>query len=353
MARKFFYTITVLTILCMAMFPYVQTVEAASSTKPVVLKFAFFGSPTMKPPRADVWPPLVKEMEEKSGGRLKIDFYDAQSLGKITEQWNMVNVGICDMTWIGSGAYKGVFPLTTVGELPLVFPSAEIGSKIIFDLYKKGFLDKEWENVKVLSFMVNSPAVIASTKPIRTFEDFKGMKIKSAGSFSHEILQALGATPVSVRGSEQYQALQTGLLDGAMIGVSVMGAWKLEEVCKYITMVKLGSSTLPILINKKKFESLPKDLQMVMEEVWGKESALNGKAHDMADLSYLEKYNKAGSPEIIEFSKDDLLKVQKAMGRTYAQFIENCAEKGFENEGKRVLDELKKRLIENNLEVPF
>ena len=49
----------------------------------------------------------------------------------------------------------------------------------------------------------------------------------------------------------------------------------------------------------------------------------------------------------------DLAKVKKAMAGTYSKFIDNCAAKGLEKEGKRVLEELKKLLAENNLEVPF
>ena len=95
-----------------------------------------------------------------------------------------------------------------------------------------------------------------SRKPIRTLDDFKGFKVRSTG-IAAQVFQKAGATPVFFPGAEIYQALQTGVCDGAHWG-TVSTAWdmKFQEVTDYIVMPYLANiNNGEIIMNHKKWDA--------------------------------------------------------------------------------------------------
>jgi len=106
-----------------------------------------------------------------------------------------------------------------------------------------------------------------SRKPIRTLADFKGFKVRSTG-IAAQVFQKAGATPVFFPGAELYQAMQTGVCDGAHWG-TISAGWdmKLQEVSKYIVRPNLAEiNNGEIIMNQKKWNALPPHLQAIIEE---------------------------------------------------------------------------------------
>ena len=98
-------------------------------------------------------------------------------------------------------------------ELPLGFPSAWVGAGVANEFYDK-FRPKEWDQFRPLAFCASTPAVIGTlTKPVRTLEDLKGLKIRGTGRIG-DIVKALGATPMPLEIVDMYEALRRGVLDG-------------------------------------------------------------------------------------------------------------------------------------------
>lgn len=106
-----------------------------------------------------------------------------------------------------------------------------------------------------------------SRKPIKKIDDFKGYKVRSTG-IAAQVLQKAGATPVFFPGAELYQALQTGVCDGAHWGgVSTGWDMKLQEITKFIIQPYLANiNNGEIFINKKKHDALPPHLQAILSE---------------------------------------------------------------------------------------
>jgi hypothetical protein len=61
------------------------------------------------------------------------------------------------------GYSPGHFPRTTVAELPLMFSDAQLGTRVLWNLYKEGLLEKDYEGLKVLSLYAGVPS--ASSAP--------------------------------------------------------------------------------------------------------------------------------------------------------------------------------------------
>ena len=99
-------------------------------------------------------------------------------------------------------------------------------------------------------------------------EDLKGMKIRCTGT-SAKVVSALGATPVAMPQNETYDALQKGVVDGLVSPMEALKGWKFAEVTK-CTTENYGSSysiAFFVAMNKKKWDSLPKDVQETIQKV--------------------------------------------------------------------------------------
>jgi TRAP-type C4-dicarboxylate transport system substrate-binding protein len=106
---------------------------------------------------------------------------------------------------------------------------------------------------------------ILTTKPVRSVDDLKGMKIRALGTFADWVAK-LGASPVNVPMTEIYMALKLGTIDGACTGFDVHYDQKHDEVGKYIVGTPRASFAEPlhILINLELWNSLSEELRTIL-----------------------------------------------------------------------------------------
>lgn len=109
---------------------------------------------------------------------------------------------------------------------------------------------------------------IWSNKEITTLGDLKGMKIRVGGYLPTKGIKALGASPVTIAGSELAPAMMAGTIDGVLTSLGYGYSIGLGKVSKYFTVTPLSPTwTAVTLINKRSFDSLPKDLQAIVMQV--------------------------------------------------------------------------------------
>jgi hypothetical protein len=94
-----------------------------------------------------------RELEKRTGGRVKVKVYPNNQLGKATEHFELVRKGVADFGLVIAGYTPGFFPLTSIAQLPFPAPdrSFSVVSRVLWELNKKGLLDKTYQTVKVLS----------------------------------------------------------------------------------------------------------------------------------------------------------------------------------------------------------
>ena len=244
-----------------------QGAWAASETKPIELSFA-----THLPPKAgpyvNAFLPWAQELEKRSNGRLKIKFYLSETLVKSRDAYDAVKTGIADITWTPFSLSRGRFPLSSIMELPFLSPDTFTGAHALTDLYQKfPQMRAEVKDVHLFSLWVTLPYEIHTvSKPVRVLEDVKGMKLATQPGAS-EAVEAVGAVPVTMPTPQIYQTLEKGVADGCAIAWGAFKAYKLYEVTKYHTNPHLGGVPYCHIMNKAKWESLPKDLQGIIKEV--------------------------------------------------------------------------------------
>jgi TRAP-type C4-dicarboxylate transport system substrate-binding protein len=220
--------------------------------------------------------PWVKNVEEATKGKVKIDVFHAQTLAKGPDIWNTVKSGIADIGWCFHGYWPDMTPLSDVITLPsLPIKSSEKASEVFWKLYEKfPEIQKEYKDVHVLTAYASAPYfLITSKKQVKRMEDLKGLKIRVVGGPPTQQMKALGAVPVLIPMPDTYLALDKGIIDGMGNAWEAIYAFKLYEILRYYTMVPLCASYFTVSMNKQKWESLPKDVQNAMTSVGGLEGA--------------------------------------------------------------------------------
>jgi TRAP-type C4-dicarboxylate transport system substrate-binding protein len=210
---------------------------------------------------------FIKDLEARSGGQLKIRFFPAGTLVTAPKIYDGVVEGIADIGFSNIGYTFGRFRMTEALDLPLGFPNAWVSNHVANDFYRQ-FKPKEWDKVHMLS-MHTSPVnvVLSATKPVNKMEDLKGMTLRGLGLIA-EVVTALGGTPRSIPMPESYEAVQKKVIDGLMIPMETLRAFRLAEVAKYVTECwQIGQVyTFYLVMNKDSWNKLPPAIQKVFNE---------------------------------------------------------------------------------------
>ncbi|MFV0437839.1 MAG: TRAP transporter substrate-binding protein [Desulfopila sp.] len=272
------------------------------------------------------------EITKRTNGRVKINFYPGSALLKGDKVYSGVESGIAD---IGMSIFvynRGMFPAMEVVDLPLGFTSGKMATYVINEFYKRYPPEKLDAQVKVLYLHAHGPGLLHCKKPVRKLEDLQGLKIRGQGATAR-IISALGAAPVAMDQAEAYEALQKGVVDGNFSPMEVLKGWRQAEVIHYTTeSYGIGySSTFYLIMNKRKWDALPADVQKVFDEVdpqWAQKHAAAWDRIDEEARAYtLEKGN-----EIIPLSKEENARWQAAVQPVIAEYIKDVDRRGLPGE---------------------
>ena len=206
---------------------------------------------------------LFNAISEESGGRLTFTYQAGGSLFGAAETIDAVKVGSADICWFTTGTYGGVFPVTEfINLVGNGIDSAREGSAVLNTMYEEiPEVAAEFEDWKVLALHGTSNSPVSTVgKKIETVDDFKGMRLRVAGTIPTLYLQQLGADAVALPTSEVYDNLSKNALDGMCNDWHNIDCFRLFEPIDYCMNVNLNMTASGVLMNKDMWESLPADL---------------------------------------------------------------------------------------------
>ena len=308
---------------------------AAAET--IELKFATFFSPKHTMQRM-VFEPWAKKISELSGGKVKVSFFPGGALGKAPDHYALVEKGIADIVYTLHDYTPGRFPLTSVFELPFMARSATKVSEAMWKTYEKfPEMRKEYRKVKVLALFAHPPGHFYTTKkPLKSIADFKGLKFRTASPFVTKALKAFGAAPVSMPITETYTALERGVVDGTVVPWEGVFVFKLGDLLKYCTEADFYTMTMTVLMNKRKWDSLPQDVKKIIGENSGLSLSLAcGQAFDKVENPLKKKVMSKGV-EVLRLSAADKGELKALAAPLREEWVKEMKGKGFP--GQAVLD---------------
>jgi len=287
---------------------------------------------------------FIKDLEARSGGQLKIRFFPAGTLLTAPKMYDGVVEGIADIGLSNIGYTFGRFRMTEVLDLPLGFPNAWVANHVANDFFKQ-FKPKEWDKIHMLS-MHTSPVnvVLSATKPVNKMEDLRGMTLRGLG-FIAEVVHALGGTPRPIPTPEAYEAIQKRVIDGLMIPMETMRAFRYAEVAKYVTECwGIGQVyTFYLVMNKDAWNKLPANIQKIFNEypfeekfatMWN-EIDIDGK-----------NYGKEKGLQFIELPSAEITKWKKAVEPVLDTYVKSMVGAGYLEKDTRELINFARMRIE-------
>ena len=237
----------------------------AESKSTMHIKFSTWHPPVSREVKT-VWIPMLEELKKRSNGRITYTMYAGGALGKGPEHYDIVAKGLSDMGYFTATWTPGRFPLSDVLSLAAWVDGKDVGTDIGNAMYKR-ILKQEFPGVKVIELNGCIQAFLWTTKPVRTLEDCKGLRIRSPGGHQTNYIKSLGAEPVFMPLGDVYLAMETGTIDGLVTCPPLVLAFKLYEVAKHGTIATFGCVTEGVIMNEKSWERTPDDLKPIIEEV--------------------------------------------------------------------------------------
>lgn len=284
------------------------------------------------------------EVEKATGGRVKF-----QSLPKHPSApqgtFDAVRDGLMDLSYVTASYTPARHVLPKLPELPGAGDTAVINSVAYSRIHWK-HLHKagEYNGVKLLAVWTHGPGQMHTKKPIKTLADFKGMKIRSGGGISEEVVTALGGSPFFKPAGESFELLKSGVADGIFFPLESIVSFKLDTVLEQTTIFPGGlySSAFGFFMNQKTWDRLSKQDQAIIEKFSGEYAARsNGQSWDTADQRGLDAIKKSNM-KLVNADPALVAEVQKRSQPIIDGWIKAASAKGID--GRAVLAEFREEL---------
>jgi TRAP-type C4-dicarboxylate transport system substrate-binding protein len=261
---------------------------------------------------------LVRRIQEKSQGRIKLELYGVGELCQSKENFEAVRAGVADVAHIISAYTPGLFPWSQLIEnpffaLPLIDPT-KFSYKTISKIAKN--INPEFERNGVVPsglYWLGGTIHIYSKKPLRKIEDFKKVRISCASAVHREALKRLGFLPQIIAGADTYLALREGIVDAALQTHGGAKITRYEEVTKYVTLLNWPQLGFTYVFNPKSLKKLPPDLRSILVNefrAWHEQVEIGKKwQREQEDLKWLTDRG----VKVITLPKEEIEKIRKLL----------------------------------------
>ncbi len=296
------------------------TFTASSAFAGMTIKLAHPNVPAH--PMGQGYELFKKDLEERSNGFFKVQIYDSSKYGNFDAVVQGINMGVLQMGSDAPSNFSVFNPALMLFDMPFVIPSYEasdkvtdgpIGESLLSSLDKNGIIG--------LGYIEIGFRNIFSTRPIRTLEDAKDLKIRSTHSKAHiALLQSLGMNATPVAWGEVYTALQQGTVDAIDIDLNLAHFNKFPEITKYVTMTRSFYSPHLVMVSKVFWNKLDAQQQQWIEESFAVMQKFQREEIRKNEAMIMEAVVEAGG-EIIELTPEERARWAEASQKAvFAEF---------------------------------
>lgn len=286
----------------------------------------------------------AERVAQQSGNRIRVEMFPAMQLGgQPRDLPQQLEDGVVDMIWTVPGFTPGRFMGTEGLELPFMNTGTSATmSQAAFEYVSRNLAETEYRGIKIISIHATDRALIhTSRRPVRTLEDFRGLRLRVAGRFIGEAVTALGATPVGIPLGGVYEAASRNQVDGFLINWAITHPFRLFEVSKYHSEPPgrgLFQGMLLTLMNQRSYMRLPPDLRAVIDANSG--AALSrqlGEIWDTQTQQAIDAARGAGN-EIIEIPASEVARWRATVAPAYEAWMTEMGRRN--RNGRQLFDEV-------------
>jgi TRAP-type C4-dicarboxylate transport system substrate-binding protein len=242
------------------------------AAQPVELKLSFFASEQTDTFRYGV-KPFVDAVNAEGEGVVAVKVYANGKLSKsVAEQVQLVLSGAADIAWVVPGQTPYRFPDNQALEMPGLFRDVREGTLVYTRLVAANAL-RGYSDFFVIAAYASAPSIIHSRKPITTLADLKGLKVRTNNPIKAESVARLGATPTIMPASMLADALAKGSVDAAIMSPTGLFQFGAANAARHHYLLGIGAAPLLVVMNRRKFDGLPKAAQALIRKYSGERAA--------------------------------------------------------------------------------
>ena len=277
------------------------------------------------------------EVEKRTDGEIRIDTFPGGTLLGAKHIWRGVQNGQADIGCISLAYQPGLFPLMSVMELPLGFSSAQTASTLMWDIFTT-YSPKAFEEVKVLTMFTSAPSNIMSKEPLPDLESLQNVELRASGTASR-ILEALGATPVSMPMPDTPQALQKGVVQGLFSSLEVLKDLNFAAYCNHATRTELQVYPFAVIMNASAWDKLSAENKKILNELAPEQAAWTGKYMDEHVQKAVAWAQETHGLTLHPFSEADRAAVQPKLDTLINAWVQDAEAKGIP--AQSILDDIR------------
>ena len=291
-----------------------------AQTPPLVIKFSHVvANDTPKGKASDFF---AKRAGELTKGRVKVEVYANSTLYKDKEEMEALQIGAVQMLAPSLAKFGplGVREFE-VFDLPFIFDNdQQLHAVTTGPVGKMLFSKLEAKGITGLAYWDNGFKSFSANKPMKTPEDFKGLKMRIQSSKVLESqMRAVGALPQVMAFSEVYQALQTGVVDGTENPHSNLYTQKMHEVQKHMTLSDHGYLGYAVITNKKFWDGLPADVRGPLEQAMKEATEYANKIAKEENDNALAAVKASGKTVVYQPTPAERMALKKAMVKVHKE----------------------------------
>lgn len=213
---------------------------------------------------------LSERVETQSGGRLKIEMLPAGAVVALNQTLDSVRVGIVDGHVSYPSVYAGIDPgFSPLGDLPGAYDDR---FQTVEFMYYGGGLDLVREayatqGLFTVGVGTGSWEAVPSRVALNSWDDFKGLKLRTPPGMGSLIWERFGAVPIVMPQTEVFSALEKGVIDAADDG-SLSYNFQVGDydIVKHTLINSPHSNGIwDFSVNADRWAELPADIQSILE----------------------------------------------------------------------------------------
>jgi tripartite ATP-independent transporter DctP family solute receptor len=209
-----------------------------------------------------------EELKALTDGRIEVEVFPNESLGKEMDLINGMQLGTADMTITGESLQNWA-PMAALLAVPYAYKSlehmdsvagGEIGEQIKAEIIEKA-------KVRPIAYFARGPRNLTSNRPIKSPDDLNDMKLRVPNvPLFVDVWKALGANPTPMAFSEVFTSLQNGTIDGQENPLALIKSANFNEVQKHVNKTEHVRSWIYLVISELTWNKLSDaDKEAVME----------------------------------------------------------------------------------------
>ncbi len=215
---------------------------------------------------------FADQFAERTGGKHDIEIFWGGSVAKAREIPEALAAGVGDFGDVITPYFPDLLPLNNAVGFYIPQPMDTQGVGEAMESWHKDYPQFSQElagqNLHAVGFRPLESYGLLCSKPVRSVGDMAGLRIRSYGFAYPALIEAMGATPVSISTSDAYEALQRSVIDCTPIGPALARGWKYDEVAKYYMEVPFGASFGHIIaMNLDSYNAMDEETRAVVDQL--------------------------------------------------------------------------------------